>query len=150
MQRADNDVNNRLQGYKTFYRGLKMENKKPTIISDRKKLIGNKVYFMLKERTHTKQELQNEFRLNERVVRDIISEIAKRRPIITPDKGYKVPALTPDDGLEVIHEINDLDSRIRELGERKKPLWDYIESYMQKVGAETLDEFKRKLEQGEN
>jgi hypothetical protein len=125
-----------------------MENKKPSIISDIKKLIGNKVYFMLRERTHTKQEIQDEFKLNERVVRDIISEIAKLRPIITPDKGYKVPLLNPSDGLEVIHELNDLDSRIRELGERKKPLWQYIESYMQKVGATTLDEFKRKLEQG--
>jgi len=130
-----------------------MDNKiydKPKL-SDRSKQIGNAIYRRLRERRYTKEELQDEFSVNERIVRDLISEIAKKRPIISTStqKGYKAPNFTPEDGLEVIHQIRELESRAAEILSRCPPLMDYIEQYQKKLGAVTLAEFERKLQGGE-
>ena len=65
---------------------------------------------------------------NERVVRDIISLLATRKPIISKSNscGYKL-ALTKEDLEEVENVWRELDSRIEQLEERKKPLIKFYE-----------------------
>ena len=115
------------------------------LAAERDKALGNAIYAELRKGLCEKDELVEEFRLNERIVRDIISEIAKRRAIITPDKGYKAPQFTPEDGLEVIHELRDLESRAAKILERRQPLWDYIADYQKKLGVKTLSDFELAL-----
>jgi len=114
-------------------------------MTERSKELGNAIYHKLCAKLCLKEDLIEEFGIDERTVRDIISEIAKRRAIITPDKGYKVPQFNAQDGLEVIHEIRDLESRAKKILERRNPLWDYIEKYQKRLGVSSLDEFERML-----
>lgn len=65
---------------------------------------------------------------NERRVREVISLLAKRRAIIatSDQRGYKL-AKTAEDIEEVKHQWAELDGRIRELEERRKPLIEFYE-----------------------
>ena len=124
-----------------------MEIKKPEIKSERERYLCNQIYYRLKERVWTKEELCKEFHLNERVARDIISKIAKKFPVITPGKGYKIAQNSPEDALEKIHKIRDFDSRVNDFGERKKPLWESLNKDMEERGIVSLSEFERVLKQ---
>ena len=79
----------------------------------------------------TKAELMSHFNIkNERTVRDVISTLASRVPIISTSdcKGYKLA--TSESDLElVIHSWQELDSRIEELEKRRKPLIQFYEKH---------------------
>ena len=65
---------------------------------------------------------------NERSVRDIISLLATKKPIISNSsgKGYKL-AQTKEDLEEVEHTWAELSSRIEEIEKRIKPLIKFID-----------------------
>jgi hypothetical protein len=67
---------------------------------------------------------------NERRIRELISSIAKVKPIIATSnkRGYKV-ATSEEDLAEVVHQWRELDSRIEELAERRKPLIRFYEKH---------------------
>lgn len=66
----------------------------------------------------------------DRQLRDLLSMIAKKRPLIatSDQKGYKI-AKSKSDLEEVIHQWKELDSRIEKLEERKKPLIDFYDKW---------------------
>ena len=66
----------------------------------------------------------------DRQLRDILSLIAKKRPLIatSDQKGYKL-AKTKDDIAEVKHQWKELDSRIEQLSARRKPLIDFCNNF---------------------
>lgn len=82
----------------------------------------------------TKEELCHSLGLeyntsNDRRIRRLVSIIAKRLPIISTSnqKGYRI-ALKTEDLDNIIHQWKELDSRIRELEERKLPLIKFYEA----------------------
>ncbi len=109
-------------------------NKKPEL-SPAIKARANELFLMLKERTYTKYELQEYFygkatTSNERTVRELISILAKRVPVVatSDSKGYYV-ASSAEDLAKVKHQWQELDSRIAELDKRRKPLIDFCETH---------------------
>lgn len=88
----------------------------------------NELYKLLRERSWTKQELMRYFGTGERQVREMVSEIAKRRPVISVSNGsgYKV-AVTPEEVSLATHAWREIDSRIRQLEERRQPLIEFVE-----------------------
>lgn len=109
-----------------------MINRKPELNdNDRRRL--NAVYAVLKNRkgNATKKELcyavSWSYPGHERQIRDVISIVAKRFPIISlaGDEGYRL-AKYESDLDDAIHQINDLDSRIAELKARKTPLENFV------------------------
>lgn len=113
-----------------------MDIKKPELsMLDRRR--GNELFHYLRraQRLVTKEELCAVLgwkfnRSNERRIRELISLLAKRVPIIATsnEKGYKL-AMTPQDLEAVKHQWNELDSRIDELAERRKPLIRFYEKH---------------------
>lgn len=103
-----------------------METKQPQFTqSMRDKL--NKMYRLLCQRFYSKQELMDIFKLGERQVRMMITEISHKMPIISTsgtNNGYKV-ARTINDIQMVEHSWAELFSRIEELEKRIKPLIDF-------------------------
>ena len=106
---------------------------KPELSEETKKR-ANEIYRYLKaeNRSVTKQEICDylgwEYNSSsERRVRDLISLIAKRRPIIatSDQRGYKVPTMNDLDAVE--HQWRELDSRIAELEARREPLIKFAE-----------------------
>jgi hypothetical protein len=60
--------------------------------------------------------------------------IGKKRPLISTSdsKGYKI-AKTKADLEEVCHQWKELDSRILQLQERRKPLIEFYEKYANSI-----------------
>lgn len=104
-------------------------------ITDGMKDKANAVFVILKRGGYwTKQQLGEILGIkNERSVRDVISLLSKRVPIISTsdNKGYAL-AKGGDDIEAVIHTWKEIDSRIAELEERKKPLINFYEKYQKK------------------
>lgn len=95
---------------------------------------GNKLYkFMMTHDVLTKEEML-EFlgwdKSKDRQLRDLISMIAKKRPIISTSnqKGYKI-AKTRADIEAVENQWKEIDSRIAELEARKKPLIEFYDEF---------------------
>ena len=107
-----------------------MKPQKP--ITDGMKDKANAMYVIMKRGGFwTKQQLGDILGIkNERSVRDVISLLSKKVPIISTSdcKGYAL-AKSVDDLEDVIHTWKELDSRIAELEERKKPLINFYEKY---------------------
>lgn len=92
----------------------------------------NELYLMLRARTYTKPEIMAHFGVSERTAREMISLVSKRAPVIatSDNSGYRIAKSAAD--LEaVLHSWKEIDSRQRELEERKKPLIKFYE----KAGA---------------
>ena len=95
---------------------------------------GNKLYRLLMAYdVVTKEERLAELGWDskkDRQLRDLLSMIGKKRPLISTSdsKGYKM-AKTKADLEEVKHQWKELDSRIEQLKERRKPLIDFYEKY---------------------
>jgi len=121
------------------------EIKKPEIMSQRRRYLCNSFYRELKQLSF-KENLMKDYRVNERIARDVITEVANIFPVITPGKGYKIADDSAEDTLEEIHKWRDLDSRQREFEKRKKPLRNDIDRKMKERGIITLSEFERVLE----
>lgn len=98
-------------------------------LTDNMKDKANKLYLFLKEkgRYATKEEIGAFLGINnERSVRDVISLLATRKPIISNSggKGYKL-AQSKEDLEEVEHTWAELSSRMEELERRMQPLIDF-------------------------
>lgn len=98
---------------------------------------GNKLYrYLYYKGTATKEQML-EFlgwdKSKDRQLRDLISFIAKKVPIIaTSDKkGYSI-AKDEKDLDDVIHQWKEHDKRQQELETRKKPLIEFYEKYRRK------------------
>ena len=90
----------------------------------------NQMYKMFRTgATYTKEELSNAFGASERATREMISYIAKRRPIIaTSDRrGYRLAIYTRDYE-DCKHQYAELQSRIDELTARKQPLEQFCKA----------------------
>ena len=91
---------------------------------------ANALYvIMMDGKWHTKEELGTLLGIkNERSVRDVISTLSKRKPIISTSdgKGYKL-AIYVKDMEEVRHARAEIDSRIAELTERRQCLDEFYE-----------------------
>lgn len=107
-------------------------------ITDNVKEKANKLFLYLKDigRYATKEEIGEYLGVsNERQVRDIISALATRKPIISKSNscGYRL-AMTIDDLEEVQNVWKEIDSRIEQLEERKKPLIAFYEKMKYNIG----------------
>jgi len=122
-----------------------MEIKKPEILSQRKRHLCNEFYKRLKSELCIRSDLDKEFRINERISRDIITEVGHKFPVITPSKGYKIADDSAEDTLEEIHKIRDFESREREFNKSKAVLLADVERKMKKAGIVTLAEYERFL-----
>jgi hypothetical protein len=106
-----------------------MEIKKPVTENMKRKCNDFYKYMYWKHDYVTKDELMRVFKIgNERTVRDVISEMSKRVPVISTsdNRGYKL-ALTIDDMEEARHTWAELSSRMEELEARIKPLIRFLE-----------------------
>lgn len=111
-----------------------MEFKKPEL-TEKQKERANDVYRYLKTYgVSTKQELCNFLdwkynSSNDRRIREILSILAKKVPIISlsNQKGYKLATIKDMD--DVIHQWKEFDSRIKEMEARRKPLIDFYSKY---------------------
>ena len=112
-----------------------MEIEKP--MTENQKKNGNILYKLLMAyNVVTKEEMLAELGWDsrkDRQLRDLLSLIGKKRPLIatSDQKGYKI-AKTKEDLEEVIHQWKELDSRIEQLNERRKPLIDFYEKWSNK------------------
>ena len=121
-------------------------NTKPELTESEKRL-GNSIARLLKERTYTKEELIKIFGISERKIRDIVSEIAKRRPIISnsSSKGYKWAGNSVDDCKAILRQWRENDSRARQITSRNEPLVKHLEAFMKENNINTLEELNRRL-----
>ena len=103
-------------------------------LSEETKRRANEVWRFLRDEAKpvTKQEICDflgwEYNSSsDRRVRDLISIIAKRKPIVatSDQRGYKVP--TANDLEAVEHQWKEIDSRIAELAARREPLIKFAE-----------------------
>jgi hypothetical protein len=112
-------------------------------VTDNMKQKVNRLYLYLKEigRYATKEEIGEFLGVkSEREVRDIISVLATRKPIISKSNscGYRL-AMTIDDLEEVENVWCEIDSRIEQLEERKKPLIAFREKMKYGIGEKSND-----------
>lgn len=101
------------------------------------KINGNKLYkFMMVNGVLTKEQMLEYLGWDskkDRQLRDLISAIAKKVPVVSTSdsKGYKI-AKTKSDLEQVEHQWKELDKRIEELEARKKPLIEFYEKIKSK------------------
>lgn len=116
-----------------------MEIKKPEL-SERDKKLGNEIHriLMAHDRPITKeficQSIGWEYNLStERKVRDLLSKIAKVKPLISTSdqKGYYI-ARTKEDLEAVKHQWLEHNKRVQEINERIAPLQKFIEQFENK------------------
>lgn len=95
---------------------------------------ANSLYrFLMVSDVVTKEELCAELgwtQNKDRQLRELLSIIGKKFPLIatSDQKGYKI-AKSKGDLEQVIHQWKELDSRIEQLEERKKPLIEFYEKW---------------------
>ena len=106
-------------------------------LSENTKQRANAIYSILKRENGyiTKEELGARVGIkDERIVREVISIIAEKVPIISKSNthGYKL-AKTENDVEEAINVWRELDSREEELKRRKKPIIAFVEKYKKDI-----------------
>lgn len=89
---------------------------------------------LMRTRTVTKQEIMTKYGVHERVARDMISEIAKRAPIISTsdNKGYRIATAYQDLG-DVRHAHNENSKRAGEILKRNIPLEEFMDTILQEA-----------------
>lgn len=103
-------------------------------MTENQKYYGNILYkYMMKNDVLTKQQMLKFLGWSEskdRQLRELISYIAKKVPVISlsSDRGYKI-AKSREDLDAVKHCWAELDSREREIEERKKPLIGFVDKF---------------------
>jgi hypothetical protein len=102
---------------------------KPTLTNIQER--ANKLYEYLKTQDDyvTKEQIGKVLEIkNERSVREVISLLATKKPILSKSnsKGYKL-AKSVKDLNDAINVWCELDSRIEELNKRRTPIVDFVE-----------------------
>lgn len=108
-----------------------MKYKKPITENMKQKCNDFWRYMKSKNDYVTKAELMSHFNIkNERTVRDVISTLASRAPIISTsdNKGYKL-AINESDLELVEHTWAELSSRVEELQKRIEPLIKFTDKH---------------------
>lgn len=105
---------------------------RPELLKDKpltqeERVLLNKIAKELAVRWMQKKDIQDLFNIHERKARDCVSTIAKKVPVISlsSGKGYKRCMGLQDLDL-ALQSRNELDSRIRELTERRNRLNEFI------------------------
>ena len=104
-------------------------------MTENQKYYGNKLYkFMMLNNIVTKEQMLKHLgwdKSKDRQLRDLLSNIAKKMPVISTsdNRGYKI-AKTKEDLEEVEHTWAELSSRIEELQKRIRPLLDFRERFV--------------------
>ena len=81
----------------------------------------NRMYFLLKERYYTKQELMEIFGLGEEEIDNLIKEISHRYPIVSKNNTYKLATSIEDlDDLQntfahLIAEVEEIEKQVKVL-----------------------------------
>lgn len=109
-----------------------MEIKKPTL-TDNQKYYANAIYVYLRDSGtyRTKEQICKylgwEYPKMDRQLRDLISQLAKVKPIISTSdsRGYKL-AQTTEDMEEVKHQAMELQKRANEIMARITPLQNFM------------------------
>ncbi len=88
----------------------------------------NALFRVMCDKTVTKEDVMGMFGVGERVARDMISEIAKVRPVISfsDRRGYRV-ACRPEDLTDARHALLDIRSRQSEMERRALMLEQFLE-----------------------
>lgn len=88
----------------------------------------NMLVCMLRKGSVTKQCVMDTFGVGERVARDMLSEIAKRCPLISLSDatGYRI-AMHPQDVGDAMHAYNENRKRSEEILKRNEPLEKFLE-----------------------
>lgn len=108
-----------------------VEFKKPTISKFEERC--KRVFYWLQVRDYvTKPQIAEflgwQYPKTDRQIRDIISSISQKHPIVSTsdtNKGFKL-AKDPSDIELVKHSFNELNSRIDEMNKRKRPLMNFL------------------------
>ncbi|HKL93805.1 MAG TPA: hypothetical protein VJZ69_00805 [Clostridia bacterium] len=110
-----------------------MEIKKPEM-GEKTRGRLNELYIMLQERNYKKAEIMAYFGVGERTAREMISIVSKRAPVIAVSntRGYRI-AKSAEDIDAVMHSWKEIDSRQKELEERKIPLIKFYEKQKEKM-----------------
>ena len=85
----------------------------------------NALVRVMRTRKVTKQEVMQMFETSERTARDMLSEVAKKCPVIavSDGKGYRIVNMSiPDDMREAQHAYNENRKRAEEILKRNIPL----------------------------
>lgn len=107
-----------------------MEIKKPEYTEEMRRKL-NRMYALLKERFYSKKELMEIFGLGERQIRMMVTEISHRFPVLSvsgTNDGYKI-ATSKEDFELAERSWLEIDSRIKELDKRRKPLINFCEKH---------------------
>ena len=99
-------------------------------MTENQKYYGNMLYkFLMTNDTVTKEQMLEHLGWDskkDRQIRDLLSMIGKKRPLISTSdsKGYKI-AKTPKDLKEVEHTLAEMSSRVEEIQKRMQPLYEF-------------------------
>ncbi len=102
------------------------------VLTDDNRRMINDLARMLLKRTVTKQEIMRIYGVSERTARDMVSEIAKRVPIISLSngKGYRrINRSAPEanDVADARHAYNENRKRAEEILKRNDPIADFLD-----------------------
>lgn len=92
--------------------------------SDLEKIIKD-----MEQRTVSRMELRFKYNCTDRAARRVVSEIAKRRPVISlsDGKGYRI-ATTYEDVSDALHAANENAKRANEILKRNEPLNKFLKN----------------------
>jgi len=87
----------------------------------------NALVRLLRDGNVTKQRVMDLFKVSERTARDMLSEIAKRAPLISVSdtSGYRIAMRASDVG-DAMHAYNENKKRAGEILKRNEPLEKFI------------------------
>lgn len=97
-------------------------------LTDENRAKLNSLVRLLRNGNVTKQQVMDIFKVSERTARDMLSEIAKRAPLISVSdtSGYRI-AVQPSDIGDAMHAYNENKKRAEEILKRNAPLEKFIE-----------------------
>lgn len=92
----------------------------------------NALVRLLRDGNVTKQRVMDLFEVSERTARDMLSEIAKRAPLISVSdtSGYRIAVNYTDVG-DAMHAYNENKKRAEEILKRNAPLEKFLEGQRQ-------------------
>lgn len=99
-------------------------------LTDENRAKLNALYRLLRNGNVTKRQVMDIFAVSERTARDMLSEVAKRAPLISVSDtaGYRI-AVTPRDVGDAKHAYNENKKRAEEILKRNEPLEKFLEEY---------------------